>query len=124
MRKCDFCEYDRGPHAARKMSQCDDCHMHSNFLLKKRMHPRERHEWEMYQKLVEAKNMDIVDFVEKVFHIELLEPQKKLLRKMHKAGPDAVIVFPRWSGYTQYKMLSKMVETMYADDIDIYLKGE
>ena len=124
LRTCDFCEYDRGPYAARKMSQCENCHMHSNFLLKKKMHPRMRHEWEMRQKLVEAKNMNIVDFVEKVFHIELFESQKKLLRKMYKAGPDAVIVFPKRSGYTNYKLLSTLINSAYGDDVDIYLKGD
>ena len=41
---CFFCEYDVGPLGNIK-PQCKTCFNFNNFQLKKRMHPRQYHEW-------------------------------------------------------------------------------
>ena len=45
--KCDFCQYDIGPRR-KSHEQCKSCFAHSEFQLKKRMHERQKHEWELY----------------------------------------------------------------------------
>lgn len=48
-KKCEFCEFDRGPRVA-KLPECKECSNFQNFQLKKRMHPRQAHEWDQYKR--------------------------------------------------------------------------
>lgn len=46
--KCFFCEYDIGPLGNIK-PQCKTCFNFKNFQVKKKMHPRQYHEWQKYK---------------------------------------------------------------------------
>ena len=59
-----------------------------------------------------TKDIDIVEFAEVYCNIELLEYQKAMLRKMYAAGPDAKIIFPYRSGYTNYRHLADMTKEL------------
>lgn len=48
-KKCDFCEFDRGPRVANP-SECVECYNFDNFQLKKRMCTRQKYEWETYKR--------------------------------------------------------------------------
>lgn len=48
-KKCEFCEFDRGPRVP-KLPECKECSNFQNFQLKKRMHPRQAHEWDQYKR--------------------------------------------------------------------------
>lgn len=48
-RKCEFCEFERSPRVP-KLPECEECSNFQNFQLKKRMHPRQAHEWDQYKK--------------------------------------------------------------------------
>lgn len=50
-RKCEFCEFDRGPYAQRRSLECADCRYFDKFQVKERMHPRQAYEWELYKQL-------------------------------------------------------------------------
>lgn len=50
-RKCEFCEFDRGPYAQRLSNECADCRYFDKFQVKKRMSPRQAYEWELYKQL-------------------------------------------------------------------------
>lgn len=45
VRKCYFCEHDRGP-LAYQMNACLTCRNFDNFQVKKRMSPRDMYEYE------------------------------------------------------------------------------
>ena len=48
-KKCEFCEFERSPRVA-QTTECVTCSKFKNFQLKKRMHPRQAHEWETYKR--------------------------------------------------------------------------
>lgn len=48
-KKCEFCEFDRG-RLVQTPVECGTCSNFSNFQLKKKMHPRQAHEWQMYER--------------------------------------------------------------------------
>jgi hypothetical protein len=47
--KCFFCEHDRGHIASTNPPQCDTCFNFKNFQVKKKMHPRQYHDWQKYK---------------------------------------------------------------------------
>ena len=48
-KKCEFCQFERGPRVT-KLPECEECSNFKNFQLKKRMHPRQAREWNMYKR--------------------------------------------------------------------------
>lgn len=61
---------------------------------------------------------DIIEFIEKQCGVELLEYQKEVIRKMYEAGPDAKIIFPRWNGRTEYRLLAAMTNELFKESRD------
>ena len=53
-------------------------------------------------------NIDIVEFVEKYFNIELMECQKIMLRKT--INEKIYLCYPRHYGYSEYKEKDKNVD--------------
>ena len=47
-KKCDFCQFDRGPLYEDPQPECRDCVKHSNFQLKKRMSKTEKLKWDHF----------------------------------------------------------------------------
>ena len=47
-KKCDFCNFDRGPLYEDPQPECRDCVKHSNFQLKKRMTKIEKLKWDYF----------------------------------------------------------------------------
>lgn len=58
---------------------------------------------------------DIIEFIEAQCGVKLLEYQKVMLRKMYEAGPDTKIIFPRWNGRTEYRLLATMVNELFKE---------
>lgn len=56
---------------------------------------------------------DIIEFIETQCNIELLTYQKELIRKIHDAGPDAKIIFPYRSGFSDYRHLTYMLKELF-----------
>lgn len=58
---------------------------------------------------------DIVEFVEKQFGVQLLEPQKEFLRKTQNETP-VYLVMPRHNGYDRFRYL-ELIARAILDDI-------
>lgn len=55
---------------------------------------------------------DIVEFVEEICGVELLEPQKTMLRELHKRGPNQTLVMCKDHGKYDLRMLARIAKIL------------
>ena len=91
MKKCDFCEYDRGPNMD-KPKKCKECRDFNNFIVKNRLTQRESYLYEKFKKDEEWANNKDLNFDRDTALMVLRDLSTRMHASRNLFGEDTLVI--------------------------------